>query len=91
MIILQSGETNAIQRTTYMQNGILAELAKATGGISVVFEHRYYGHSIPGHTLKTEHLRFLTTEQALADEAYFAQHISFPGYEDQDLSSNTTA
>lgn len=93
MIILQSGETNAIQgdRLFYMQNGILADLAEATGGISVVFEHRYYGYSMPFPRLSTKELRFLTTEQALADEAYFAQNIKFPGMEEQDLTSKTTA
>ena len=36
-------------------------------------------------------MRFLTTEQAMADEAYFAQNIVFPGLEGKDLTSNTTA
>ena len=91
VIILQSGETNALTRLVYVQNGILAQLAEATNGISVVFEHRYYGFSFPTHDLSTENLRFLTTEQALADEAYFAQNIKFPGMEDVDLTSKTTA
>ena len=91
MIILQSGEANGLERLVYMQDGILAQLAESTGGISVVFEHRYYGYSFPTHDLSIENLRFLTTEQALADEAYFAQHIKFPGMEDKDLTSNTTA
>ena len=74
-----------------MQKGILAQLAEATHGVSVVFEHRYYGDSFPTDDLSTENLRFLTTEQALADEAYFALNIVFPGLEDKDLTSNTTA
>ena len=91
MIILQSGETDAVGRLVYLQKGILAQLAEATNGIGVVLEHRYYGRSFPTSNLSTENLRFLTTEQALADEAYFAQNIVFPGLEDQDLTSNTTA
>lgn len=74
-----------------MQKGILAQISEATKGISVVFEHRYYGDSFPTENLSTENLRFLTTEQALEDEAYFAQNIVFPGLEDKDLTSNTTA
>lgn len=34
---------------------------------------------MPTPDLATENLRFLTTAQALADEAYFAQNIKFPG------------
>jgi hypothetical protein len=74
----------------YIQKGILRILAKATGGMSVVIEHRYYGYSFPTRYLTTKDLRFLTTEQAMADEAYFAQNIKFPGYEDVDLTSKST-
>ena len=31
--------------------------------------------------IPTENLRFLTTEQALADTAYFAKHVRFKGLE----------
>ena len=89
MIVLQSGETNGLNRLVYMQKGILAQLAEATGGISVIMEHRYYGYSFPTRYLTTKDLRFLTTEQALADEAYFAQNVKFPGMEDMDLTSNS--
>lgn len=92
VIILQSGETDASTRLPYLQKGILAQLAEATNGIGVVLEHRYYGTSFPTLDLSTENLRFLTTAQAMADEAYFAQNIQFPGLEKYgDLSSNTTA
>jgi hypothetical protein len=40
---------------------------------------RYYGTSFPVPDLSTENMRFLTTAQALADEAYFAQHVKFSG------------
>lgn len=91
VIVLQSGETDATSRLVYMQKGILAQLAEATNGIGVVLEHRYYGQSFPTDSLSTENLRFLTTEQALADEVYFAQNIVFPGLEDKNLTSHTTA
>lgn len=92
VIILQSGETDATGRLVFMQKGILAQMAQATHGIAVVLEHRYYGTSFPTPDLSTENLRFLTTQQALADEAYFAQNIKFPGLEKYgDLTSKTTA
>lgn len=66
-------------------------MAVKTHGIGVVLEHRYYGTSMPTPNLSTKNLRFLTTEQALADEAYFAQNVVFRGLEHLDLTSNTTA
>nr|POF12948.1 putative extracellular serine carboxypeptidase [Quercus suber] len=92
VIVLQSGETGADGRLVFLQKGLLHELAEATNGIGVVLEHRYYGTSFPTEDLSTENLRFLTTQQALADEAYFAQNIKFPGLEKYgDLTSKTTA
>ncbi|KAI5246263.1 extracelular serine carboxypeptidase [Aureobasidium subglaciale] len=91
VIVLQSGETDASGRLPFLQKGILAQLAQATHGIGVVLEHRYYGTSFPTPDLSTENLRFLTTEQALADEAYFARNIVFPGLEHLDLTSASAA
>lgn len=64
---------------------------KATSGVGVVLEHRYYGTSFPLPDLSIDSLRFLTTEQALADQAYFAQNVKFPGLEDFDLTSPNAA
>lgn len=91
VIVIQSGETDGSGRLPFMQKGILKQLTQATHGIGVVLEHRYYGKSFPTPNLSTKNLRFLTTEQALADEAYFAQNIVFPGFEHLDLTSGTTA
>lgn len=73
-----------------MQKGILYQLSKATGGLSVVLEHRYYGTSFPTPDLSTENLRFLTTDQAMADSAYFAEHVVFKGHESKPLSPKDT-
>jgi hypothetical protein len=91
VIVLQSGETDGTGRLPYLQKGILAQLAQATHGIGVVLEHRYYGTSFPTPDLSTENLRFLTTEQALADEAYFAQNVVFPGLEHHNLTAPNVA
>jgi hypothetical protein len=91
VIVLAAGETSGEDRFPFLQKGILAQLAQVTGGIGVILEHRYYGESWPVDDLSTESLRFLTTDQALADTAYFAQNVQFPGLEDKDLTSNTTA
>lgn len=85
--MLQGGETSVEGRIPYLQKGIVYQLAQATGGIGVILEHRYYGDSFPTPDLTTPNLRFLTTEQALADQAYFSRNIKFPGLEDKDLTS----
>jgi hypothetical protein len=91
VIVLAGGETSGEDRLPFLQKGIVAILAEATGGIGVILEHRYYGESFPVANLSTESLRFLTTDQALADTAYFAKNIKFPGLENRDLTAATTA
>ena len=88
VIVLESGETSGTDRLPYLQKGILHRLAQATNGIGVVLEHRYYGTSFPTPDLSTENLRFLTTEQALADTAYFAQNVVFKGLEHTNLTAS---
>lgn len=90
VIILHSGEFDSDGRLPYLQHGIVPILTKATGGVGLVMEHRYYGTSFPVPDLTTENLRFLSTEQALADTAYFAKNIVFPGLEHLDLTAPGT-
>ncbi|KAJ9235482.1 hypothetical protein DTO169E5_6198 [Paecilomyces variotii] len=87
VIIIAAGETDGSDRLPYLQKGILAQLAQATNGIGVVLEHRYYGQSFPTPDLSTESLRFLTTEQALADTAFFARNVVFEGLEDHNFTA----
>lgn len=87
VIVLQSGETSGVGRLPYLQKGIVSILANVTGGLGVILEHRYYGTSFPLPDLSTESLRFLTTDQALADMAYFARNVKFEGLEDLDLTA----
>ncbi|EFX03631.1 extracelular serine peptidase [Grosmannia clavigera kw1407] len=79
VIVLAAGETSGADRLPFLRKGIAAQLAAATHGLAVILEHRYYGASFPLSDLSTASLRFLRTEQALADTAYFARHVRFPG------------
>ncbi|PHH70748.1 hypothetical protein CDD82_6953 [Ophiocordyceps australis] len=87
VIVLHSGETSSEDRLPYLEHGIVPELTAATGGVGLVLEHRYYGTSYPTANVTTQSLRFLTSEQALADTAYFAQHVTFPGLEHVSLTA----
>ncbi|PMD54965.1 putative serine protease K12H4.7 [Hyaloscypha bicolor E] len=91
VIVLQSGETSGEDRLGFLQKGLLHQLAQHTHGIAVVLEHRYYGTSFPVPDLTTENMRFLTTDQALADEVFFAQNVKFHGLEHLDLTAPNTA
>jgi len=43
VFVLDGGETSGEDRLPFLDTGIMEILAKATGGVSVVLEHRYYG------------------------------------------------
>ncbi|KAF1992428.1 extracelular serine carboxypeptidase-like protein [Aulographum hederae CBS 113979] len=74
-----SGETSGESRFSNLQTGIIQVLMRNFNGLGVILENRYYGESYPFNSSTTDNLAFLTTEQTIADNAYFAQHASFPG------------
>ena len=45
VIVIDGGETSGEDRLPFLDTGIADILARATGGIGVVLEHRYYGAS----------------------------------------------
>ena len=91
VILLDGGETSGIDRLPFLDTGIVDILAKATNGVGVVLEHRYYGmtlrvplvfadffsigESIPVKDLSTDSLRWLTNAQSLEDSAYFMKNL----------------
>lgn len=73
------GETSGPSRFSNLETGIIQILMNATNGLGVILENRYYGESFPYNTSTTDQLVYLTTEQTIADNAYFATHATFPG------------
>jgi hypothetical protein len=53
-----------------------------SSGIGVVLENRYYGTSCPYNTSTTDELRYLTTEQVIADFDLFARKVQLPSIKD---------
>lgn len=45
VIVLDGGETSGENRLLFLDTGIVDILAKATNGLGVILEHRYYGES----------------------------------------------
>ena len=93
VIVIAAGEADATARIPFLEKGIVARLAERYHGIGVILEHRYYGTSYPEKAveeLTPESIRFLSTDQALADYAYFAKNVQFPGLEHLDLTAGKT-
>ncbi|KAI0218883.1 hypothetical protein L0F63_003445, partial [Massospora cicadina] len=64
---------------SYMVSDTLAtKLAEDHGGAVYALEHRFYGLSQPFSSLRTETLKFLTTELAIKDLIRFAHRINDP-------------
>ena len=43
VIVLDGGETSGVDRLPFLDTGIVDILTRATGGVGVILEHRYYG------------------------------------------------
>ncbi|KAI0041435.1 peptidase S28 [Auriscalpium vulgare] len=90
VIVIDGGETSGEDRIPFLDTGIADILAKATGGVGVVLEHRYYGASVGVKNFTTDSLRWLNNEQALEDSANFMRNVKFKGI-DEDLTAPNTA
>lgn len=57
-------------------NGAIRSYAKKHHAKMIALEHRYYGESLPLPSFSTTDFRFLSTEAALDDLAYFQRQMS---------------
>ncbi|KAI0311348.1 peptidase S28 [Amylostereum chailletii] len=89
VIVIDGGETSGEDRLVYLDTGIGDILAKATGGVAVVLEHRYYGESVGVQNFTTDSLRWLNNTQALEDSANFMRNVKLGGI-DEDLTAPNT-
>ncbi|EDR12996.1 uncharacterized protein LACBIDRAFT_312108 [Laccaria bicolor S238N-H82] len=89
VIVLDGGETSGEDRLPFLDTGIVEILARATGGVGVVLEHRYYGKSIPVSNFSTDSLRWLNNAQSAADSANFMRNFKIDGI-DEDLRAPHT-
>ncbi|EJT50197.1 hypothetical protein A1Q1_00498 [Trichosporon asahii var. asahii CBS 2479] len=82
VFILDGGETDGANRADdsipFMEQGILQILSNATGGMSVILEHRYYGASYVTEDLSTDNLRWLNNKESLEDSAEFIRKFPVP-------------
>ncbi|KAI8374891.1 serine carboxypeptidase S28-domain-containing protein [Blakeslea trispora] len=78
VVLYNAGETPADDRSFYVINSTMADLARRLNGIVVVMEHRFYGKSMPAPDFSAKSLATLTTKQALEDMAHFIQFMKLP-------------
>lgn len=72
-IVYIGGELPLLSSHTIL--GSYWELGKRLNAAIFALEHRYFGDSQPFTDLSTEHFRYLTIDQALADLANFISHV----------------
>ncbi|KAF7299748.1 hypothetical protein HMN09_00980700 [Mycena chlorophos] len=89
VFVLDGGETSGMNRITFLDTGIMDILARNTGGIGIVLEHRYYGKSVPVPDFTTDNLRWLDNAQSAQDSANFMANVRFAGV-DEDLTAPNT-
>jgi len=93
VIVFDSGEGQADPYVgAIVYDSFISELAHQFHGAMIVFEHRFYGGSLPnGLTLESgeDLYQYLTIEQALADVAALASNFSVKGIK-SDLTSSAT-
>ncbi|KAJ1836541.1 hypothetical protein LPJ63_000183 [Coemansia sp. RSA 2711] len=67
--LFNSGETPA--SPSYLSAGEPYTLAKATSGMLIIMEHRYYGSSYPVSDMSGPNMKYLTVNNSLEDISYF--------------------
>ncbi|XP_055628835.1 putative serine protease F56F10.1 [Toxorhynchites rutilus septentrionalis] len=74
VFLMIGGEEEATAR--WMKEGAWIHYAREHGALCFQLEHRFYGKSRPTADLSTENLAYLTSEQALADLAFFIEAMN---------------
>ena len=77
IFLMIGGEGTERAPSKHMFMGYLAEKHQA---MMVSLEHRFYGESFPTSDMSNSNLKYLTSEQALADLAHFVQHLTSFSY-----------
>jgi len=54
---------------------VVSSYAAKFGALVAALEHRFYGESIPYEDSSTPRLKYLSSQQALADAAYFRNYL----------------
>ncbi|KAL4735421.1 serine carboxypeptidase S28-domain-containing protein [Aspergillus similis] len=95
VMLYDVGEADGERSSAHLTSKVsfFPPLLQEFGAIGIVWEHRYYGDSLPypinNHT-PPERWKYLTTRQALADIPTFAENFTRPGLQKYDLTPGST-
>ncbi|KAL5340879.1 serine carboxypeptidase S28-domain-containing protein [Aspergillus crustosus] len=95
VFLYDAGETDAGSSSSHLvsNTSFFRAMMQEFNAIGIVWEHRYYGQSLPypvTNNTTPEHLKYLTTRQALADIPSFARNFTRHGYPGIDLTPAST-
>lgn len=93
VIVATTGEDGFTNDEAWLRTGLIRQIAQATNGHMVLWAQRYYsgGEIVPYESdYTTQNMRFHSTEQAMADLAFFSQNVKFPGLVDKNLTAYGT-
>jgi hypothetical protein len=74
VFVLIDGEASGSAQSAV--TGQHMELAAVFNALVFVVEHRFYGVSVPDNSLDADHLQLLSSQQALADLAFFVETMN---------------
>ncbi|PWW79017.1 hypothetical protein C7212DRAFT_356229 [Tuber magnatum] len=85
VFFVDNGEADADGMEAYLRKGATGSLAREFKGLLILWEHRFYGTSMPDMTSAMRfapdgiaaYLKYHTIEQALEDVAVFARQFTF--------------
>ncbi|KAL4942102.1 hypothetical protein BDV06DRAFT_222518 [Aspergillus oleicola] len=95
VILYDVGEVNAESSASHLTSDLsfFPELLEEFNAVGVIWEHRYYGESLPypvGNDTPPDNWKYLTTRQALADIPAFAENFTRPRLKYFDLTPAST-
>ncbi|EEP79957.1 predicted protein [Uncinocarpus reesii 1704] len=96
VFVFDGGEANAQRYADYYlvnETSFFVHLLEEFKGMGIVWEHRYYGESLPfpvNLDTPAEHFQYLNNEQALADIPYFAERFKRENFPNDDLTPKST-
>ncbi|KAJ5999392.1 hypothetical protein N7451_007202 [Penicillium sp. IBT 35674x] len=85
----ESTAENAAKIQLGNSTSMFVEMLAENGAMGIVWEHRYYGKSLPYNVnvdTPPEHFAYLNNEQALADIPFFAKNFTRENYNETDLT-----
>uniref|UniRef100_A0A1I7RJZ9 Serine protease K12H4.7 n=1 Tax=Bursaphelenchus xylophilus TaxID=6326 RepID=A0A1I7RJZ9_BURXY len=81
-LLFIGGEASIGSYLTHDESSYFVIYAKEVNAALYCLEHRYYGQSLPFADFSVENLKYLTSQQALADIAVFIETVNFyKGYQ----------